>query len=95
MMKKYQDYKKEVIQANPTVFENYEEECSTFKLHHLGDLLREERKKAGLSQEALALRTHTKKSAISRLEKHCEDVKLTTLLRVSKALGKTLELSFQ
>jgi hypothetical protein len=32
----------------------------------------------------------TKKSAISRIENHAEDIKLSTLDRFAQALGKTL-----
>ncbi|MHB8829750.1 MAG: helix-turn-helix transcriptional regulator [Syntrophales bacterium] len=44
-----------------------------------------------LTQEALALRLKTQKTAISRIENHAEDIKLSTLDRVAKALGKRLD----
>ena len=44
----------------------------------------------GITQEELALRLKTKKTAISRVENHAEDIKLSTLERVAKALGKRL-----
>ena len=58
----------------------------------LGVLLREAREKAGLTQEELARRMNTKKSAISRIENHAEDIKLSTLEKFAKAIGKTLRL---
>ena len=58
----------------------------------IGLLLRQAREQAGVSQETLARRTRTKKSAISRLENHAEDVRLSTLERVARALGKTLRI---
>jgi len=58
----------------------------------IGMLLRQVREEAGVSQETLAKITHTKKSAISRLENHAEDVRLSTVARVAKALGKTLRI---
>ncbi len=46
---------------------------------------------AGLTQEELARRLKTKKTAISRIENHAEDIKLSTLEKVAHALGKRLE----
>jgi HTH-type transcriptional regulator / antitoxin HipB len=54
-------------------------------------VLRQARESAGLTQEELAARLKTKKTAISRIENHAEDIKLSTLDRVAKALGKRLE----
>jgi transcriptional regulator with XRE-family HTH domain len=51
-------------------------------------MLRQARKQAGVTQEKLARITKTKKSAISRLENHAEDVWLSTVSRVARALGK-------
>ncbi len=49
------------------------------------------REAAGLSQEELANRLKTKKTAISRIENHAEDIKLSTLEKVAAALGKRLQ----
>ncbi len=68
--------------------ENYEEGYEQFKI---GVVLRQAREEAGLTQEELARRLHTKKTAISRIENHAEDIKLSTLERVASALGKRLE----
>jgi HTH-type transcriptional regulator/antitoxin HipB len=35
---------------------------------------------------------NTKKSAISRIENHAEDIKLSTLEKFAQAIGKTLQL---
>jgi len=59
----------------------------------VGVLLREARESAGLTQEELARRLKTKKTAISRIENHAEDIKLSTLERVAGALGKRLHVS--
>lgn len=67
----------------------YEEGYQTFKF---GVLLKEARKSAGLTQDDLALKLHTQKSAISRIENHSEDVKLSTLEKFASALGKKLEI---
>ena len=67
--------------------EGYDEGYEQFKV---GVMLREARKAAGMTQEELARRLKTKKTAISRIENHAEDVKLSTLEKVASALGKRL-----
>jgi ribosome-binding protein aMBF1 (putative translation factor) len=67
--------------------ENFESGYQELKM---GVLLRQARQHAGITQEDLARRTKTKKSAISRLENHAEDVRLSTIKRVAHALGKNL-----
>ncbi|MCP4217724.1 MAG: helix-turn-helix transcriptional regulator, partial [bacterium] len=47
---------------------------------------------AGLTQEEIAQKLHTKKSAISRIENHAEDIKLSTLKKFALAVGKNLKL---
>jgi len=69
---------------------NYETGYDGFKL---GVMLRQARENAGLTQEELAQKLKTKKSAISRIENHAEDIRLSTLEKVAEALGKTLKLS--
>ncbi len=56
-------------------------------------MLRQAREEAGLTQEELARQLKTKKTAISRIENHAEDIKLSTLERVAGALGKHLHIS--
>jgi len=70
--------------------EGYDEGYQQFKI---GEVLRQAREAAGLTQEELANRVHTKKTAISRIENHAEDIKISTLKRVAKALGKHLEIN--
>ncbi|WP_416308256.1 helix-turn-helix domain-containing protein [Neptunicella sp. SCSIO 80796] len=57
-----------------------------------GTLLKTARKESGMTQEALAEILHTQKSAISRIENHSDDVKLSTLERFASALGKKVEI---
>lgn len=68
----------------------YDEGYGQFKV---GVMLRQARESAGLTQEELACRLKTKKAAISRIENHAEDIKLSTLERVATALGKHLHVS--
>jgi len=53
--------------------EGYDEGYKQFKI---GVILRKAREDAGLTQEELAQRLKTKKTAISRIENHAEDIKL-------------------
>jgi ribosome-binding protein aMBF1 (putative translation factor) len=57
----------------------------------VGEMLRKARESAGVSQEELASRLNTKRTAISRIENHADDIKLSTLERVAQALGKELK----
>jgi HTH-type transcriptional regulator/antitoxin HipB len=66
---------------------NYDSGYKEFKI---GVILRDARRKSGLTQEELARRLHTTKSAISRIENHAEDIKLSTIERVAQALGKKI-----
>lgn len=75
--------------ADKDFAEGYDEGYKAFKF---GVLLKEARKNAGLTQDELALKLHTQKSAISRIENHSDDVKLSTLERFATALGKKLEI---
>ncbi len=59
----------------------------------IGVVLRQAREEAGITQEELARRLKTRKTAISRIENHAEDIKLSTLERVAGALGKRLQIS--
>ena len=61
----------------------------------LGAMLKQARMDAGMTQEQLARRLKTKKTAISRIENHAEDIKLSTLERVAIALGKQLEIRIE
>ena len=68
--------------------EGFDEGYEQFKI---GVTLRKAREAAGLSQEELATRLKTKKTAISRIENHAADIKLSTLEKVASALGKRLQ----
>jgi HTH-type transcriptional regulator/antitoxin HipB len=85
-LKKYISKRK----ANDSDFaQGYDEGFEEFRI---GLILRQEREKTGLTQEELAKKIRTTKSAISRIENHSEDIKLSTLLKVAKALGKNLSI---
>lgn len=56
----------------------------------IGFLLRQVREELGITQEEVAKKLRTTKSAISRMENHAEDIRLSTLNRYAEVLGKTL-----
>lgn len=59
----------------------------------LAEALKEERLKAGLTQQQLAERIGTKKTYISRLENGKADVQLNTLFRIFEGLGRRVSLT--
>ena len=75
--------------ADKTFAKDFDAGYEEFKI---GVMLREAREQAGVTQEKLARITKTKKSAISRLENHAEDVRLSTVSRVARALGKAVRI---
>ena len=74
---------------DPEFAKGFEEGYKEFKI---GILLKQAREEAGLTQEQLAKMINTKKTAISRIENHAEDIKLSTIQKVANALGKNLEI---
>ena len=78
--------------TDPRFAEGFEEGYRGFEI---GVLLRQAREAAGLTQDELAERIGTKKTAISRMENHAEDIKLSTLRKVTHALGRRLELTLK
>ncbi len=67
----------------------YESGYDHFKI---GVLIRQAREEAGLTQSELAQQLHTQKTAISRIENHAEDIRLSTLEKIAKVLGKKITL---
>ena len=59
----------------------------------LAERLKEERRKAGLTQEQLAAKIGTKKSYISRIENGKTDVQLSTLFKIFQGLGKRVSIT--
>ena len=69
------------------VRDQFEMECDAFVI---GEQLKEERIKAGLTQEQLADRIGTKKSFISRVERGHADIQLSTLVKLFQGLGRQI-----
>ena len=59
----------------------------------LGERLKEERKRAGLTQEQLADKIGTKKSYISRVENGHADIQVSTLFKIFQGLGRKVSLT--
>ena len=70
--------------------DNFDKGYESFKI---GALLKQARVDSGLTQAQLAEQLHTKKSAISRIENHAEDIKLSTLEKFAAVLGRKIEVS--
>lgn len=75
--------------TRPGFAEGYDEGYRNFRI---GVMLKQARLNAGMSQVEVAEKLKTHKSAISRIENHAEDVKLSTLVNYAEALGKKLDL---
>ena len=58
----------------------------------VGLILKELRSEQGFSQDELARKMRTKKSVISRMENHAEDIRLSTLTRAMEVFGKKLQI---
>ncbi|MBI9021211.1 MAG: helix-turn-helix transcriptional regulator [Verrucomicrobia bacterium] len=65
---------------------------SGYEQFKIGVMLKQARIEAGITQEELARRLNTKKTAVSRIENHAEDIKLSTLEKFAEAIGKRLML---
>lgn len=70
--------------------ERFELGCDAFIL---GERLKAERRKAGLTQQQLAERIGTKKSYISRVENGHTDVQLSTLYKLFRGVGRKISVA--
>jgi DNA-binding XRE family transcriptional regulator len=77
------------IQTDAEFGEGFEIGYANFRI---GVVLRQAREAAGLTQEEVARRLNTTKSAISRIENHADDVRLSTLKRYAEAVGANLQI---
>jgi DNA-binding XRE family transcriptional regulator len=85
-LKKYIANRKEV---DSEFAKNFDEGYQEFKI---GEMLKMARKETGLTQEDIANAMHTKKSAISRIENHAQDIRLSTLQAFAHIMGKKLKI---
>lgn len=74
---------------SPQFAHNYDKGYEQFKI---GVLLKQARIESGLTQAQVATKLKTGKSAISRIENHAEDIRLSTIVNYAQAIGKSLKL---
>jgi DNA-binding XRE family transcriptional regulator len=78
--------------ADPEFEKDFEIGYENFKI---GVKLKQLRELAGLSQEDIAAKLNTKRSFISRIENHTDEVKISTILNYAKALDKKIYFQIQ
>ncbi len=89
-MSDLQKYKSQRMAKDPEFWKNYEEKFETFKL---GILLKQARVDAGMTQEQIANELNTTKSVISRMENHATDIRLSTLEKFAKVVGRHIHVA--
>ena len=89
-MSDLQQYKNKRMKKEPKFWKDYDKRFDTFKL---GVLLKQARMEAGLTQEQIARQLRTTKSVISRMENHATDIRLSTLEKFAKAVGKHIHVA--
>jgi len=88
-VKKYVTKRKK---ADASFDEGFDSGYETFKI---GVLLKQAREEAGMTQDQIAKKLHTQKSAISRMENHAEDIRLSTLEKFATAVGKKMDVAIR
>lgn len=91
-MSDLQKYIEKRKKLDPLFSDNYDEGYKNFKI---GAILKQSRIEKGYTQEQLAELLNTKKTAISRIENHAEDIRLSTLEKIVHALGKEIQIFIQ
>ncbi|MFA5264531.1 MAG: helix-turn-helix domain-containing protein [Opitutaceae bacterium] len=76
---------------SPKAWAGFEEK---YRKYAIGMLLAEYRVKSGMTLAEFAKKAKMAKSALSRLENHGEDVRLSTIARYVETAGRPLELKF-
>jgi HTH-type transcriptional regulator/antitoxin HipB len=80
------------IQRDPQFKALYYDGRDQFKI---GLMLKAAREQAGLTQDDVAMMLGTHKSAISRIENHGDDIRLSTLIKYANAFGKVLKIELE
>ena len=84
------DYISQRKETDSEFAQNFDTGYEEFKI---GMMIKEMRLESGMPQELLAEKLETKKSVISRMENHSEDIRLSTLQKVASVFGKQLKVS--
>ena len=90
-MSTFREYLEERKKRDPEFASEYEKNYEAFKL---GSMIKALREDSGITQQELADKIGSKKSTISRMENHAEDVRLSTLQKVAAACGKNVSITF-
>jgi len=90
-MSDLQAYISERKANDPEFAHEYDALAEEFELR---ETLRSLRLAAGLTQKQLAEKLHTRESAISRIENHARDIRLSTFEQYADACGRQLKLQF-
>ena len=85
-------YMKKRMKENPEFWKNTIEEFELFKV---GIMLKQAREESGMTQDQIAKTLKTNKSAISRIENHASDIRLSTLEKFAHATGKRLRVAIE
>ena len=84
------------IERGTTNDPNYEKNFwDGYEQFKIGVMLKQARSQTGMTQEEIAKKLKTTRSAISRIENHSKDVKLSTLEKFAEALGKKLIIAIE
>ncbi|MBK8506072.1 MAG: helix-turn-helix transcriptional regulator [Saprospiraceae bacterium] len=76
------------------LYENSEPDVKRNERYKIGRLIKEEREKAGITQQELAIKSGTTRNYISRIENNKSDIELRTLRKIIElGFGKELELA--
>ena len=86
-MIKFKDYLNKRLEQDPGLAKGFWDGYEDFKI---GVILKEARKKSGLTQEEMAKKINTTKSVISRIENQAKDIRLSTLEKFARALGRKI-----
>lgn len=84
------DYISQRKEKDPKFAKDFDAGYEEFKI---GMMIKEMRLESGMTQEQLAEKLETKKSVISRMENHSEDIRLSTLQKVASVFGKQLKVA--
>lgn len=76
------------------LYDNSEPDTARNERYKIGNLIKEEREKAGITQQELAIKSGTTRNYISRIENNKSDIELRTLRKIIElGFGKELELA--
>ena len=93
---KFEKFRDSFIAEQSKTDPNYKlEYWKGYEEFKIGVLLKQARKETGLTQEEVAKKLHTTRSAISRIENHSKNVKLSTIEKFAEALGKKLIIALE